>query len=463
MNAGRIVAIVGRPNVGKSRLFNRLARKRLAIVHDQPGVTRDVNSTDLEDGYTLLDTGGIGLVAGANERAIYEAVEEQVFISVEAAQLILFVVDGQEGLVSLDEIVLERLRKSGKEIILVVNKLDNSSDDDKLVLFRKLGFKRTVGVSAEHGRGEDDLRELIAKILGPKPEEPVVTEPRRIKICFAGRPNVGKSSLCNALLKSDRLVVSEVPGTTRDSIELDFDYTAKSGEVWPFRLVDTAGLRRITRVRQPVEYFSMKRTEESIDAADVVFMVIDAQEGITKQEQAIAGKIAESGKLHAIIVNKWDIAQTAFDSGKIEHHATLAEYRAAFEDAIRRELFFLADSPIIFASALNGYSIERLLNESREVDARAEQHLSTGRVNALFEKLVQRREPRFIKGKRFRIYYATQTGRRPFRFKVFCNQSGHLDETYRRYLERGFVETFGLQGCPLRFELIGKKKKAGEK
>lgn len=456
MNSSRIVAIVGRPNVGKSRLFNRLARKRLAIVHDQPGVTRDVQAAEIDNDYQLLDTGGIGLEAKATEKQIYAAVEEQVFISVAAAQLILFVVDGKAGLSPLDYDILDRLRKAGKPLVLVVNKIDNEEELAAMDDFQTLGISPVVGVSAEHGRGEEILRGWISTLLGPKPEIPAQPEPRRIKIAFVGRPNVGKSSLCNALLEDARLIVSEVPGTTRDAVELDLDFQSEKGAVWPFRLVDTAGLRRITRIRQPVEYFSTKRTEEAIAQADMVFLVVDAAEGITKQEQSIAGHIQEHGKLHAILINKWDLAQKSWKEGNIQYHEHFADYKKSFEEAVRKELFFIAESPILFVSALSGFKMESILKLARRVDQQAEQHLPTGRVNALLEKLFARRDPRLIKGRRFKIYYATQVGRRPYRFKCFCNQSGRLDDSYRRYLEKGFIDAFDLQGCPLRFDLVGK-------
>ncbi len=456
MKASRIVAIVGRPNVGKSRLFNRLARKRLAIVHDQPGVTRDVQAAEIDHDYQLLDTGGIGLQAKATEKQIYAAVEEQVFLSVAAAQLILFVVDGKTGLTPLDWDILDRLRKAGKPLVLVVNKLDNESDLAAMDEFQALGVSPVVGVSAEHGRGEDILRGWISTLLGPKPEIPAQPEQRRIKIAFVGRPNVGKSSLCNALLAEPRLIVSEVPGTTRDAVEWDLDYRTESGEIWPFRLVDTAGLRRITRIRQPVEYFSTKRTEEAIEQADLVFLVVDAAEGISKQEQSIAGRIQEQGKLHAILINKWDLAQKSWKEGNIQYHENFADYKKSFEAAVRQELFFIAESPILFVSALSGFKIDTMLKLARKIDRQAEQHLPTGRVNAVLEKLFAQRDPRLIKGRRFKIYYATQVGCRPFRFRCFCNHSGRLDDSYRRYLEKGFIEAFHLQGCPLRFELVGK-------
>lgn len=460
MTSDRIVAIIGRPNVGKSRLFNRLAGRRVAIVHDQPGITRDVNSVEVTEGqYTLLDTGGLGLVENeVREKKIVDAVEQQVFLAVNAAKLLLFVVDGKTGPAPMDEIILEKLRRSGKPIMLVINKLDHPNEEAAMGAFRSFGLKQSIPISAEHGLGEEELCDAILKALGPVPEAPEKTvEQRRLRICFAGRPNVGKSSLCNRLFASERLVVSEVPGTTRDSIELNLDYTAADGEIWPFRLVDTAGIRKIVRLKQPVDYFSTKRTEDAIKNADVVFLVLDAQEGITAQDQAIAGQVIESGKLLAVLVNKWDLAEQVWRDKALDGYERFSAFRDEWEAAARDQLFFLPDSPFHFVSAKTGLSINSILETARVLDGKAETNLQTAKVNAVLAKLLRRRSPRFVKNQQFKIYYATQTGHRPFRFRVFCNKAGRLDESYRRYLERGLVEAFDLQGCPIHFQLIGKE------
>lgn len=469
MTNDRIVAIVGRPNVGKSRLFNRLAGRRVAIVHDQPGITRDINSVEITDGqYTLFDTGGLGLVENeVREKKIVEAVEEQVFVAVSAAKFLLFVVDGKVGPTPMDEVILDKLRRSGKPIMLVVNKIDNPSEEAATDAFRSFGLKKIVAVSAEHGLGEEELCEAILKELGPIPvvEEKTI-EQRRLKICFTGRPNVGKSSLCNKLLSSERLVVSEVPGTTRDSIELNLDYTTPDGELWPFRLVDTAGIRKIVRLKQPVDYFSTKRTEDAIKNADVVFLVLDAQEGVTAQDQAIAGQVIENGKLLAVLVNKWDLAEQVWREKAVDGYDNLTDFRKDWEAAARAQLFFLPESPFLFVSAKTGLSIKSILETASALDTKADTTLQTAKVNAVLAKLLRKRSPRFIQNQQFKIYYATQTGNKPFRFRVFCNKAGRLDESYRRYLEKGLVEAFGLHGCPIHFQLIGKEqrfKKASKK
>lgn len=454
----RTVALVGRPNVGKSRLFNRLSRSRLAIVHDQAGVTRDVNSTVVNNHYNLLDTGGIGLVVDMDHEKLIAAAEEQVWLAVEAADIICLVVDGREGLCPLDETLAERLRGSGKAVILVVNKIDHEGMLDRIAEFEGLGFKNVIAVSAEHGMNASELERGIEELAGPAPEsgeEPL----HRINLAFVGRPNVGKSSLCNYLLEDDRLVVSEVPGTTRDSVMLDMDYTTSDDKVMPFRLVDTAGLRRRKRVSHSIEYFSTLRTRSAIERADIVFMVIDAHQGVTRQDKALAGEIMDAGKSVVVLVNKWDLAIDQFRGDQPDGFENMDAFRKAYAQAALKELFFLPDSPVLFVSALRGFAMNRILRTARSLWETSGRQLSTPRINSLINALTEKRQPRFIDNKRFKIYYAVQTGNRPFRFRIFCNRATKLEDGYRRYLEHGFVRHFGLEGCPISFELKGKEKR----
>ncbi len=463
MNTTRTVALVGRPNVGKSRLFNRLAGRRIAIVLDQPGVTRDVNAFEVQDAsgpYTLLDTGGIGFSDAKTPRALIDAAEEQVFMAVEMADVIGFVVDAKDGLTVLDETIAARLRKSGKKILLIINKVDDPRKAD-LQDFSRLGLGAGLSVSAEHGFHEDELRAEIAKALPPyeKPETVADAPARRVRIAFLGRPNVGKSSLCNALLRSDRLIVSEVPGTTRDAIELDLDYRQEDGSILPFRLVDTAGLRRRTRVDSPVEVFSAMRSEEALQKCDVAFVVLDAMEGVTKQEQALLGKALAMAPAVVVLVNKWDHAREAMRTGQLPDYENEKAFREHFEACVREMLFFLPESPILFVSAKTGYFVDNILRVAAKLDARLDEKLPTGAVNRLLEKLFQEREPSMREGKRFKAYYAVQTSNRPFVIRIFCNRVDKLEEGYRKFLERGFIKQFDLQGCTLVFTLIGKPKR----
>ena len=454
------VAIVGRPNVGKSRLFNRLAGKRISIVHDMPGVTRDIVSRDLEDGYTLMDTGGMGLVEGMSDTPgkLVSAVEGQIEFSIDAADLILFVVDGREGLLPLDQTMAERLRRAKKRVFLVVNKVDTENTAIGMNEFYRYGFGEPFLVSAEHNRGLGGLKKAIIslrdEVVGPPlPEE----QKKVIKVCFIGRPNVGKSSLSNCLVQSERFIVSDIPGTTRDSIETSFVWRSKRGEDWHFMLTDTAGIRKQTKLSSSVEYFSRVRSLDSIREVDVVFMVIDAKEGPTHQDKAIAGEAVAAHKPVVIVVNKWDLVLEAWERGEIEGFETEKDFREAFEKGIKREIFFVPGSPVRFVSAKEGIDIEKILYDARQLDKRMERKVPTGRLNNKLYKIAERMPAPKKEGKRFRIYYAVHTGNRPYRFKVFCNQTKKLGDSYLRYLQAGLVEEFELDGCPMVFDFVNKK------
>ncbi len=503
----RIVAIVGRPNVGKSRLFNRLTRSRISIVHAQPGVTRDVVSANVVEGaYTLLDTGGLGLKGGDSPVELTRASEKQVDFAIEAADLILFVVDGLEGFTALDAQIANRLRRGKKNVLLVVNKADFGDDKIDLGEAYRLGLGEPIRVSAEHGRGEGDLRDAIIGKLGPVPvpaaadaasasaapseqsaeitdEAALETDPdgnplpaalpgRRnpdepLCVCFIGRPNVGKSSLSNRLLGSDRLIVSDIAGTTRDAVEIPFVFQGRNGKDYPFRLIDTAGIKAQTKLASPVEYFSRLRSLDAISKCDVVFLVLDAVDGVTAQDKAIAGEAIKERKPIIVIVNKWDVVKDSFRKGldpdcapeeAIHDFKTEREYRAKYERAIRDRLFFTPGAPILFVSAMSGYEVDRMLNCAVQLNRNAEKKIPTAKLNALIQELAERVPAPAIGGKRFRVYYVVQTGVRPFRVKLFCNREDKLSEQYRRYLEAGMVKEFGLDGCPVYFDLVGKPK-----
>jgi len=463
----RTVAIVGRPNVGKSRLFNRLARKRISIVHDQPGVTRDVITAEVADGaYTLLDTGGLGFKDGnITPAALIAASEAQVGFAMDAATLIVFVLDGLEGLTSLDEQIAARLRRGKKPVLLVVNKADFDDSKVDLAAAHRLGLGEPVCVSAEHGTGEAALRIAILEKLGPVPGEdeagPVKTAADPLCVCFVGRPNVGKSSLGNRLLQSDRLIVSPVPGTTRDSVELPFEFKGRNGKFYPFRLIDTAGLRAAAKLASPIEYFSRLRSLDAIQRADVVFLVLDAMEGVTQQDKAVAGEAVKERKPIVVVVNKWDLVHNAFAKTPegIKGFESERDYREKYEKALFNRLFFTPGSPLVYVSALSGYEVDRMLNAAVKLHRTLDTKLPTARLNQTLADLADRNPPPSIGGKRFRIYYATQTSTRPFRIKLFCNREEKLTESYRRYLEAGVIEEFKLEGCPVYFDLVGKARR----
>ncbi len=457
----RTVAIVGRPNVGKSRLFNRLAKRRISIVHDQPGVTRDVVSAEVEDGsYTLLDTGGLGLQDATTPSKLIKASEEQVQFAVNASDVIVFVVDAREGVTALDERVTQMLRRSKKPVVLCANKADSGEEKiPEIEEFFRLGFGKPVFLSAEHGNGEAELRIAVLEKLGPIPEESK-TAADRLTISFVGRPNVGKSSLSNRLLKSDRLIVSEIPGTTRDSVEIVFDYKSRDRrQTWPFKLIDTAGIRAATKLSTSVEYFSRLRSLDAIRRSDVVFMVLDAMDGVTQQDKAIAGEIVEAARPIVVVVNKWDLVFAAIRRGELKKYDNERDFREKFEKALHERLFFTPGAPVMFVSALTGNDIERMLKSARSLNERLDRKISTAKLNETIIALADRMPAPSIGGQRFRVYYATQVGNRPFRFKLFCNREEKLTEQYRRYLEAGLVKEFDLDGCPIHFDLIGKKKR----
>jgi len=457
------IAIVGRPNVGKSRLFNRLAGKRISIVHDRPGVTRDVVVADSPQGFVLMDTGGIGMIPEMTPAEIQNATEDQAEFAIRAADLLLFVVDGRSGMVPLDQTLAQKFRKMGKHPVLVVNKMDNPEEEYSFEEFKRLGFAKQVGVSAEHGHGIEQLEKIFHEVLPAPtlPEDEILNQ--RTSIAFIGRPNVGKSSLCNRLLNMKRLIVSDVPGTTRETVELDLDYQAEGSEdPWRFRLYDTAGLKRRKRVDTSLDYFSAVRTKHAIEEVEVVFLVLDAREGVTKQDKILAGHVLEEGKALAILVNKWDLALDGFRKDPLPGYEDENAFRKAYLQSVRKELFFLPDSPICFVSAQSGYAMQDFLQVARDLDARLEKSISTSALNKLFGDMFEHRPPAKVGGKRFKIFYAVQVEKRPFRIKLFCNREHKLDEPYRRYLEKGIQKRFALSGCPLKFSLAGKEARYQE-
>ena len=463
MSLTQSVAIVGRPNVGKSRLFNRLAGRRISIVHDRPGVTRDVVVADSPQGYTLMDTGGIGMLPEMTPTEIQQATEDQADFAIRAADLLLFVVDGREGLIPLDETLAIKFRKMGKKPVLVVNKLDEAEKNYSISEFARLGFEQTVGISAEHGHGMDNLLSTIAGRLPPPPTPADEDVESRTKIAFIGRPNVGKSSLCNRLLNMDRLIVSDVPGTTRETVELDLDYQVEDqDDIWRFRLFDTAGLKRKKRIDSSLDYFSAVRTKHAVESVDIVFLVLDAREGVTKQDKVMAHHVLSEGRALSILVNKWDLALESFRKDPLPGYEDETDFRKSYLKSLRKEFFFLPDSPVSFVSAKTGYSIKDFLQVAQDLDSRMDQTLSTSALNKLIGDMWEHRPPAKIKGKRFKVFYAVQVENRPFRIKLFCNREERLNDQYRRYLEKGIQQKFGLSGCPLKFSLAGKEARYQE-
>jgi GTP-binding protein len=402
-----LIAIVGRPNVGKSALFNRIAGRRIAIVHDQPGVTRDRITAEVEwsgQPFTLVDTGGIGLLRRekAND-VIVKAALEQVELAIEAADVIVLVVNVQEGVVPLDREAAARLRHSGKPVLVAVNKVDTHRAETSALEFSELGFDQVFPVSAIHGEGIQPLMNAAVGLIPVRTEPPSepegedadhasrITHQTPLKLAIVGRPNVGKSSIINALTSSERVVVSPIPGTTRDSVDVPFEVETE-GVRQSYVLIDTAGLRKTRSIGDSIEFFSVKRAEESIARCDIAILVLDAEAGITEQDKKVADRIVEARRACIVVVNKWDLMDDAIRTARLEEierrrkkenrkapnvMTTLAE----FGGWVQEHLFFLDYAPVIFTSAKSGFHLDRLLEAVRYVAAQLQQKVPTAILN----------------------------------------------------------------------------------
>lgn len=469
-NMSGIIAIVGRPNVGKSALFNRIVGKRIAIVHDQPGVTRDRVAAQAEHRgrpFTLVDTGGIGLLR--KEKAadvITQAALDQVKLAIEAAHVIILTVNVQEGVQPLDAEVAAQLRISGKPVFVAVNKVDNDRSEQGLTEFARLGFEHLLPVSAIHGYGIYNLIDAAVALLpafDPElaPKEDDDQGPRPLKLAIVGRPNVGKSSLINALTRSDRVIVSPIPGTTRDAVDVPFEVETE-GVREKYVLIDTAGVRQERRVDDSVEFFSVKRTEDSIERADIVVFVLDAEAGILNQDKKIGGKIQEARKACILVVNKWDVADEAVRKVREEEmqrrvqgkrNMDLEEKKlttlAEFAGWVQNQLFFLDYAPVIFTSAKSGFHLDRLLEAVRYVASQLQQTIPTGLLNRALHDAIERRQPVSSAGHRLKFFYATQVRKAPPTFLLFVNRDELFSDQYSKYLGDQVRRAFGFEGCPI--------------
>jgi GTP-binding protein len=436
-----VIAIVGRPNVGKSALFNRIVGKRIAIVHDEPGITRDRISADTEwEGvrFTLLDTGGIGLAKGEQASdEIVTAMRQQARVAIQDAALIILVVDSRDGVVPLDHEVVRQLRESGKPIFLAVNKVDSQNQQDLLVDFLSLGFQNVFPVSAIQGHGIEEMLNEAVKLLPAASEDSSLLTPHSslpLKIAIVGRPNVGKSSLVNRLVRAERVIVSDVPGTTRDSVDVPFTVEV-SGETRPYVLIDTAGIRPRKKVDTSVEFFSVRRAEQSIERCDLAVVVLDATFGVSEQDKKIGGKVLAANKGCIIAVNKWDLIGEKVQKEFIEqlHHI----------------LFFLDFAQVVFVSAKTGQGLGRLISAVHSVDRQLSQTVTTGVLNRVLADAIAARRPPHRSGHRLKFFYSTQVGTRPPRLLVFVNLPSLFSDSYRKYLGDRLRAAFGFQGCPI--------------
>lgn len=456
MAMSRTVAIVGRPNVGKSALFNRLAGKKIAIVHDRPGVTRDRIPAECKLGkapFQIFDTGGIGADVDVE---FTEQVRTEVDIAVAMSDVIAFVVDGQDGLTPLDADLARQLRRVKKPLILVVNKIDHAKHGNLATEFTRLGFDRVVTTSAEHNFGiptlVSNLEDLLPK---PLPKDDEAPPPRALNIAIVGRPNVGKSSITNAILGNDRTLVSPISGTTRDAVDIQYERHGRH-----YVLVDTAGIRARGKVDDSVEVFSVMRSEGSIKRSDLCCLVIDATAGVTAQDKKIAGIIQEYKRPCIIAVNKWDLIKDKTDD-KDKLNKVVAD--------ITRDLFFLPYAPVMLVSAKTGASLTRLFKAIEKVEAGSQRHIGTGELNRLLAAAFTQQPAAIRAGKRFKAVYATMPRSRddspiPIpEIVIFCNNAKYLDEHYHRYLEAKVREHEPYMGLPLRFRFRGREERGKDK
>lgn len=434
-----IVAIVGRPNVGKSTLVNRIAQKKEAIVHESRGVTRDRSYHEADwcgREFTLVDTGGIE--TGRSDDAFAGRIREQAEAACQEADVIIFVVDATTGVTEEDETVARILRRAGKPVFLVANKLDNPADDKTMWDFYALGLGEPRPISAVHGHGTGDLLDEVVAALPEPAEEPEYPEDA-LRVAIIGRPNVGKSSITNRFAGKNRSIVSDVAGTTRDALDVIVERGDKR-----YRLVDTAGMRKRNLVHEDVEYYSLVRGLRAIDEAEVCLLVVDASEGATEQDQKIAGLAIERGCALIILLNKWDLVT--------DDHA-----REEVMQSVARRMTFAPWAPVIRVSALTGRSLEKVWAVVDRVGAAHSGQVPTSALNNL---LAQMRESghTIVKGpKRLRIQYANQTGNRPPAITFFCNFPELIDDNYKRYLENRLREQFNLEGTPLRLRFRKKQ------
>ena len=436
-----IVAVVGRPNVGKSSLFNKIVNQRLSIVEDTPGVTRDRIYCDTEwNGvkFTIVDTGGI---EPRTNDVILSQMRAQAQVAIDKADVVIMVVDIQSGMTSTDADVAQMLLKANKKVVLCVNKVDKpGAEPPEIYEFYNLGLGDPFGVSAVHGLGIGDLLDEVVKELKDAPEEPEYEG--AIKVALIGKPNVGKSSLVNYMLGEKRMLVSDIPGTTRDAVD-----SVKENKYGKFVFIDTAGLRKKSKVNENIERYSVVRSYMAVDRADVVLIMIDANEGVTEQDTKIAGFAHERGKASVIVVNKWDIVE--------KDDKTMNKIK----EKVVEDLKYMSYAPVIFISAKTGQRVEKLYELINYVHEQHGRRVSTGVLNDVLADATTKVQPPTDKGKRLKIFYMTQPATNPPTFVAFCNDADLFHFSYQRYLENQIRQTFGLEGTPIRFIVREKNEK----
>ncbi len=430
-----LVAIVGRPNVGKSCLFNKLTGKRISIVEDTPGVTRDRLYAECEWAgrtFDVVDTGGI---EPKTDSEILTFMRDQALAAIETATVIILVCDINTGVTAADKEVANMLLRSKKPVVLAVNKMDSvGAVNPDIYEFYALGVGDPIAVSAVHGHGTDEVLDLCLSYFPEETEEK--TEEDRIKIAVIGKPNVGKSSIINRILGEERVIVSDMAGTTRDAVD-----TPLENEWGKYLLIDTAGMRKHSRVTDRIEKFSVMRAQTAIERSDVCLIMIDARDGVTEQDTKVAGMAHEAGKASIIVVNKWDLVEKETN--------TMDKMR----DKIRADLSFMQYAPIVFVSALTGQRVDRIFELANYVNQQASTRITTGMLNNVLADAQARVQPPTDKGKRLKIFYMTQTGIKPPHFVLFVNDAELFHFSYQRYIENQIRATFGLEGTPIQMTI----------
>ena len=458
------VAIIGRPNVGKSELFNRLLGRKIAIVHDQPGVTRDRLSAICTRGlrpFRLWDTGGVG---GASSAELVAHVRRAAEAALHESDVLLFVVDAKQGLSPIDQELARILRKSRKPIVLVINKIDDPKHDNLATDFASLGFDNAVSISAAHGRGISELLDAMSALLpaAVEIENRQSTIDNRLSIAIIGRPNVGKSSLINAITRSERAIVSELPGTTRDAIDISYERDSQQ-----FLFIDTAGIRRRGKQSSSVEVFSVMRAERSIRRADLCVLIVDVTVGVTAQDKRIAGLIQKARKAALVVLNKWDLLKLATRQVRATGGPKHGQKRPIKQlvDETRQRIFFLDYAPVLIASALTGENVDKLFGLIGKVQRDANARIGTGVLNRLLRAAFAANPPPMRKGRRLKLFYAAQAGGtkdrqvQPPEFVLFVNDPRLLSDQYRRYLESQIRKAEAYTGLPVILTLRRRSEK----
>ena len=435
-----IVAIVGRPNVGKSTLFNQIGKRRVSIVDDFPGVTRDriyMDAEWLNHTFTMIDTGGIEFV---DDDHILKSMRQQAMVAMEEADVIVFVVDGRAGVTTADQEVARLLRSTKKPVILAVNKIDSPQLEPAIYEFYNLGLGDPIGIAASNSLGLGDMLDAVVAAFPQESDE--IKEDDEISIAVIGRPNVGKSSIVNALIGEERVIVSNIPGTTRDAIDTHF-----VADGMKFMLIDTAGMRRKGKIDEAIERYSVMRSLRAVDRADVVLIVINAEEGITEQDKKIAGYAHESGKGVVIVVNKWDVFPDKDDKSTLR-----------FTEDLRDELGFLQYAPVLYTSALTHQRISRITALVKYVADQQSMRIQTSVLNELIRDAVSVNPPPAHRGKKLKIYFMTQADIQPPKFIIFVNDPELMHFSYLRFIENKLRDSFGFEGTPLKLIVRGRKE-----